>query len=42
MTIGLAVFFLVHILQVIRAGWGNLRSMVTGYVIERRSTGGSK
>ena len=36
MTIGLSLFFVVHVLQVIRAGWGNFRSMVTGYVIERR------
>ena len=37
MTIGLSLFFLVHVLQVVRSGWGNFRSMVTGYVIERRS-----
>ena len=37
MTIGLGLFFLIHVLQVIRSGWGNFRSMVTGYVIERRS-----
>ena len=37
MTIGLGLFFLVHVLQVLRAGWGNFRSMITGYVIERRS-----
>ena len=36
MTIGLRLFFLVHVLQVVRSGWGNFRSMVTGYVIERR------
>jgi thiosulfate reductase cytochrome b subunit len=35
MTIGLVLFVLVHVVQVARAGWGNLRSMVTGYVIER-------
>jgi thiosulfate reductase cytochrome b subunit len=38
MTIGLSLFFLVHVLQVARAGWGNFRSMVTGYVVERRSS----
>jgi len=27
------LFFLVHILQVMRAGWNNFRSMVTGYEI---------
>jgi thiosulfate reductase cytochrome b subunit len=38
MTIGLLLFVVVHVVQVIRAGWGNVRSMVTGYVIERRSS----
>ena len=33
MTVGLVVFFFVHVLQVIRAGWNNLRSMLTGYEI---------
>ena len=31
MTIGIVLFFLVHLLQVIRAGWRNFRSMLTGY-----------
>lgn len=31
LTVGYALFFVVHILQVIRAGWNNFRSMVTGY-----------
>jgi thiosulfate reductase cytochrome b subunit len=35
MTIGLVLFVGIHLLQVLRAGWGNLRSMITGYVIER-------
>ncbi len=30
-TIGFLVFFVVHILQVVRAGWSNFASMVTGY-----------
>jgi hypothetical protein len=34
MTIGLLLFFLVHVLQVARAGWNNFRAMVTGYEIE--------
>jgi thiosulfate reductase cytochrome b subunit len=34
MTIGLVLFFVVHILQVARSGWNNFRSMVTGYLIE--------
>jgi thiosulfate reductase cytochrome b subunit len=33
MTIGLVLFFLVHVLQVLRAGWNNFRSMLTGYEI---------
>ena len=31
LTIGYVLFFIVHIVQVIRAGWGNFRSMVAGY-----------
>lgn len=34
MTIGLLLFFLVHVIQVARAGWNNFRSMITGYLIE--------
>ena len=34
MTIGILLFFVVHLLQVLRAGWGNFRGMVTGYEIE--------
>lgn len=34
-TIGMLLFFVIHLLQVARAGWGNFRGMVTGYVIER-------
>lgn len=34
MTIGIMLFFLVHVLQVARAGWGNFRGMITGYEIE--------
>ncbi len=33
LTIGFVLFFLVHIAQVIRAGWNNLRSMITGYEV---------
>ncbi|MEZ5165178.1 MAG: cytochrome b/b6 domain-containing protein [Acidimicrobiales bacterium] len=40
MTIALVVFFVVHLLQVVRAGWPNLRSMITGYVLSRPSGGG--
>lgn len=39
LTMGYLFFFLVHISQVIRAGWNNFRAMITGYEIrveERR------
>lgn len=31
LTIGYVLFFVVHIAQVIRAGWNNFQSMVTGF-----------
>jgi thiosulfate reductase cytochrome b subunit len=31
LTVGYVLFFVVHIAQVIRAGWNNCRAMVTGY-----------
>jgi thiosulfate reductase cytochrome b subunit len=31
LTMGYVGFFLIHIMQVIRAGWNNFRSMVAGY-----------
>ena len=33
LTIFFVLFFVVHVVQVILAGWGNLRSMITGYEI---------
>jgi thiosulfate reductase cytochrome b subunit len=33
LTLGYVAFFLVHIAQVIRAGWNNLRAMITGYEV---------
>ncbi len=33
MTVGIVLFFGVHVLQVARAGWSNLRSMITGYAV---------
>ena len=33
LTFGYVLFFLIHITQVIRAGWNNLRSMITGYEV---------
>jgi thiosulfate reductase cytochrome b subunit len=37
-TIGFLLFFIVHIVQVILAGWNNFRSSVTGWeVVEKKS-----
>ncbi len=36
-TILLMVFFVVHIVQVVRAGWANFASMITGYRLGRRN-----
>ena len=33
LTIGYVLFFLIHILQVILAGWNNFRAMVTGFEV---------
>jgi len=33
LTIGYVLFFLVHIIQVIVAGWNNFRAMVTGFEV---------
>lgn len=33
LTIGYVVFFGIHILQVLRAGWNNFRAMITGYEV---------
>jgi thiosulfate reductase cytochrome b subunit len=40
LTIGYCLFFAIHILQVIRAGWKNFQSMVTGFetVAEKRNS----
>jgi thiosulfate reductase cytochrome b subunit len=35
LTIGYVLFFLIHIAQVIRAGWNNFRAMLTGYELVR-------
>jgi thiosulfate reductase cytochrome b subunit len=34
LTIGYVLFFLIHIIQVIIAGWNNFRAMVTGFEVE--------
>jgi thiosulfate reductase cytochrome b subunit len=33
LTVGFVLFFMLHIVQVIRAGWNNFRAMVTGYEV---------
>jgi thiosulfate reductase cytochrome b subunit len=33
LTMGYCAFFVVHVLQVARAGWNNFRAMITGYEI---------
>lgn len=33
LMIGFVLFFVVHVFQVVLAGWGNFRSMITGYDI---------
>lgn len=34
MTIGILLFFVLHIVQVVRSGWRNFASMITGYELE--------
>jgi thiosulfate reductase cytochrome b subunit len=34
LTIGYVLFFIVHIAQVVRAGWNNFRAMVAGFELE--------
>lgn len=35
LMVGFVFFIIVHIIQVLRAGWNNFRSMVAGYEIEK-------
>ncbi|HET6383548.1 MAG TPA: cytochrome b/b6 domain-containing protein [Armatimonadota bacterium] len=35
LTMGYVAFFLVHVAQVIKAGWNNFRAMITGYEVVR-------
>ena len=35
LTIGYVLFFLIHIFQVIRAGWNNFQGMVTGFEVKK-------
>jgi len=34
LTIGYCLFFLIHIAQVLRAGWKNFQSIITGFDAE--------
>ncbi len=35
LTIGYVLFFLIHIIQVIFAGWNNFRAMITGFDVQK-------
>ena len=35
LTLGYALFFLVHVVQVMLAGWNNFQAMVTGFEVEK-------
>lgn len=37
LTIGYVLFFIVHIIQVILAGWNNFRSVITGFEVVKKS-----
>ena len=39
LTMGYVLFFIIHVLQVARAGWNNFRSMVTGYELVESPAG---
>src|SRR5258705_5450165 len=38
LTIGYVLFFVIHIIQVILAGWNNFRAMVTGFEVVKAKT----
>jgi len=42
LTIGYCLFFLVHIAQVIRAGWNNFRGIVTGFEVVKTEEAASE
>ncbi len=35
LTIGYVLFFLIHIIQVLLAGWNNFRAMITGFEVKK-------
>jgi thiosulfate reductase cytochrome b subunit len=38
LTIGYCLFFLIHIAQVVRTGWNNFRSIITGFEVVQKSS----
>jgi thiosulfate reductase cytochrome b subunit len=38
LTVGFILFFIIHVTEVIRAGWNNFRAMVSGYEIVKSET----
>ena len=38
LTLGYVLFFMIHVIQVIIAGWNNFRSVVSGFEIVEEST----
>ncbi|RAK02507.1 thiosulfate reductase cytochrome b subunit [Larkinella arboricola] len=36
LTVGYVLFFVIHVAQVIRAGWNNFQSMITGFEVKNR------
>lgn len=42
LTIGYCMFIVVHIVQVMRAGWNNFRAMVTGFEVKKIDTDNEK
>jgi thiosulfate reductase cytochrome b subunit len=37
LTVGYVVFFLIHVVQVIKTGWNNFRAMIIGYEVRAES-----
>ena len=37
LTIGYVLFFVIHILQVIKAGWNNFRAVITGFEVKEET-----
>ena len=40
LTMGYAAFFVIHIVQVAKAGWNNFRSMISGLELVEEEAGG--